>query len=157
MYCYFDSPVGKLLLAGTKYSLSLISFPVGKTPKKPLADWELRPDNFIAWQQQLSEYFAGQRQSFDLSYTLDGSEFQQQVLSRVAKIKYGTTKSYSHIAQEINNPRAVRAVGMANSRNNLPIVIPCHRVIGKNGKLTGFNGGLNIKQYLLNLESAAWR
>jgi methylated-DNA-[protein]-cysteine S-methyltransferase len=153
-YCYFESPLGKLLIAGSKTSLELIGFPTGKMAAKPQADWEYQPEYFANCIQQLSEYFAGKREVFELAYTLRGTAFQQQVLQHVAKIQYGTTQSYSAIAQQVNNPKAVRAVGLANGTNKLPIIIPCHRVIGKNGSLTGFGGGLGAKRFLLSLENA---
>lgn len=152
-YCYFDSQIGKLLLAGSKDSLQLLSFPNNKIKHTPLTDWQLKPEYFSTCMKQLDEYFAGKRQYFDIPYTLGGTEFQQTVLKRVAKIKYGQTAAYSDIAAKINSPKAVRAVGMANATNKLPIIIPCHRVIGKNGNLTGFGGGMEAKKYLLELES----
>ena len=153
-YCYYDSPLGKLLLAGTETNLHLIGFPSGKMHKQPLAIWQHRPHAFADCKQQLAEYFAGERQYFDINYTLSGTAFQQQALRAVAAVKYGSTASYSDIANAIANPAAVRAVGMANATNPLPIIIPCHRIIGKNGSLTGFGGGLEAKRFLLNLETA---
>lgn len=153
-YCYYDSPIGQLLLSGSATSLELVSFPKGKMAKDPHADWIFAPKYFKEPRQQLQEYFAGTRISFDLNYTLRGTAFQQKVLRCVAVIPYGTTSSYSDIAEQIEHPLAVRAVGMANSKNNLPIIIPCHRVVGKNGDLTGFGGGIETKKFLLNLEQA---
>ena len=155
-YCYFDSPLGNLLLAGTVEHLCLISFPIGKMARQPEADWQLDANNFIRVKQQLSEFFAGYRQHFDLNYLLTGTSFQQLVLRSVAKIPYGTTCSYSAIGEQINNPKAVRAIGLANGANPLPIIIPCHRVIGKNGSLTGFGGGLPAKKFLLDLEASGY-
>lgn len=152
-YCYAQSPVGRLLLVGTKQSLHLLSFETSNHHVIPLHNWQFMPEYFSNCVQQLDEYFAGRRQYFDISYTLTGTEFQQNVLKSVAKIKYGQTAAYSTIANRINNPEAVRAVGMANAMNKLPIIIPCHRVIGKNGNLTGFAGGIATKKYLLELES----
>ena len=154
-YCYFDSPIGDLLLAGTKSGLELISFPTGNNPKQPQTSWQYEPQYFINCLQQLGEYFAGTRFKFDLPYIIDGSAFKVQVLNYVATIPYGTTASYGEIAQVLNHPKAARAVGMANATNNLPIIVPCHRVIGKDGSLTGFAGGIKTKEYLLALEKRA--
>lgn len=102
--------------------------------------------------QELQEYFAGKRKTFDLELAPEGTEFQQKVWTALQRIPYGQTRSYGEIAKEIGNPKAVRAVGGANHRNPIMIVIPCHRVIGANGSLTGFGGGLGMKEYLLKLE-----
>lgn len=152
-YCYFDSPIGKILLAGTGDTLLLLGLPEGKGRREPETHWQHNPKAFKDCRAQLGEYFAGKRTSFDVQYKLQGTEFQQQVLKSVAKIPYGSTDSYGSIASKIKNPAAVRAVGGANATNPLPILIPCHRVIGKNGSLTGFGGGLNAKRFLLELES----
>ena len=101
---------------------------------------------------QLTEYFDGKRKVFTIKIKLEISQFYKKALLEVAKIPYGKTDSYSQIAQKLNNPKAARAVGTANARNPLPIIIPCHRIIAKNGKLGGYAGGLKIKKYLLNLE-----
>ncbi len=104
--------------------------------------------------RQLREYFAGERTAFDLELALDGTPFQLGVWNALRAIAYGETCSYQAIAHRIGNPKAVRAVGAANGRNPIPIVVPCHRVIGKDGSLTGFGGGLGVKQRLLELERA---
>ena len=104
--------------------------------------------------RQLSEYLMGKRKRFDLPLNPRGTEFQQQVWKALYDIPYGETRSYKQIAETIGNPRAVRAVGMANNRNPLLIVIPCHRVIGANGKLVGYGGGIAMKEYLLKLEKS---
>ena len=101
---------------------------------------------------QLSEYFDGERTSFDLPISPSGTGFQKKVWDALLTIPYGETRSYKDIAVQIGNPKAVRAVGMANNRNPIAIVIPCHRVIGHNGSLTGYGGGLDVKAYLLELE-----
>jgi methylated-DNA-[protein]-cysteine S-methyltransferase len=103
---------------------------------------------------QLQEYFAGERSHFDLLLNGAGTDFQQSVWSALARIPFGEVRSYGDIAREIGRPKAVRAVGAANGRNPLPIIVPCHRVIGSNGSLTGFAGGLDIKKKLLALEGA---
>jgi methylated-DNA-[protein]-cysteine S-methyltransferase len=103
---------------------------------------------------QLDEYFQGKRTTFSLPFKLTGTPFQLAVWKKLQNIPYGQTTSYKEIAQKINKPKAYRAVGMANNKNPLPIIIPCHRVIGSNGKLIGYAGGLNLKNYLLELEKS---
>ena len=103
--------------------------------------------------QQLSEYLKGERKSFDLPLRMKGTDFQQRVWNALLKIPYGETRSYKQIAEAIGNPKAVRAVGMANNRNPLLIVVPCHRVIGADGKLVGYGAGIEKKEFLLRLES----
>lgn len=102
--------------------------------------------------EQLCEYFAGSRQTFDLPLEPRGTEFQRRVWNALCEIPYGETRSYGEIAQRVGNPKASRAVGMANHRNPIPILIPCHRVIGADGSLVGYGGGLGVKRYLLDLE-----
>ncbi|MDR1554240.1 MAG: methylated-DNA--[protein]-cysteine S-methyltransferase [Prevotellaceae bacterium] len=101
---------------------------------------------------QLEEYFAGKRKSFDFPINAQGSEFQKRVWTALQTIPYGELRSYKQIAEKIGNPKASRAVGMANNKNPLPIVVPCHRVIGSNGKLVGYAYGLDMKEYLINIE-----
>jgi len=152
-YCYFDSPIGNLLLAGCNNRLRILGFPKGSLSYEPQQDWQYNSQYFTGWITQLNEYFAGKRQIFDLPYEVKGTEFQKRVLNCVAKVPYATTSTYGDIAKEINQPKAARAVGMANAKNSLPIIIPCHRIIGKNGNMTGFGGGIEVKQFLLQLES----
>ena len=152
-YCYLNSPIGDLLLAGDESALSLIGFPQGKMRHDPEPDWIFNEKPFATVRQQLNEYFAGERKDFDLPLQVTGTEFQVQVLEELQTIPYGETTSYGDIATRIGRPKAVRAVGAANGRNPLPIVIPCHRVIGSSGDLTGFGGGLNLKEALLRLEA----
>jgi len=151
-YCYLNTPIGDLLLAGDETALSLVSFPQGAKRREPEPDWIYSEKPFAAARRQLTEYFDGRRKSFDLPLRPDGTEFQLDVLRELQKIPYGTTVSYRDIAERIGRPKAVRAVGAANGRNPLPIVIPCHRVIGSSGDLTGFGGGLATKEALLRLE-----
>jgi methylated-DNA-[protein]-cysteine S-methyltransferase len=152
-YCYLDSPIGELLLAGDDDALSLVSFPEGSMRRDPEPDWIYNEKPFTAVRQQLTEYFAGERRGFDLPLKLSGTEFQLSVLHALQQIPYGETMSYSDIAERIGRPRAVRAVGAANGRNPIPIIVPCHRVIGSHGDLTGFGGGLDTKEALLRLEA----
>ncbi len=151
-YCYLDTPIGDLLLAGDDEGLSLVGFPEGKMRRDPDPDWIFNEKPFAETRRQLSEYFAGKRKTFDLPLNPTGTVFQREVLDELLRIPYGTTCSYTDIANRIGRPRAVRAVGAANGRNPIPIIIPCHRVIGASGDLTGFGGGLPVKEALLRLE-----
>ena len=153
-YCYLDSPIGRLLLAGDKQGLKRLSFPSGKMAHKAEPDWIEDNASFPEARQQLGEYFAGKRQSFDLKLAPHGTTFQLEVLTALQKIPYGKTSTYAELAQKIGRPKAMRAVGAANGRNPLPIIIPCHRVIGADGSLTGFGGGLPTKKKLLQLEGS---
>jgi len=152
IYTYMDSPIGRLLLAGEGGSLKHIRFSTGRKARGADPEWERRDEPFKPTKQQLRAYFAGQRQDFNLSLAPDVTAFQARVLAVLQEIPYGQTRSYRDIAIAIGNPRAVRAVGGANGSNPLPIVIPCHRVIGSGGALTGFGGGLETKRFLLDLE-----
>ena len=152
-YCYVASPVGDLLLAGDSDGLHVIGFPEGKMRRDPEPDWIFNEKPLAEACRQLREYFAGDRREFNLPLKLDGTEFQVSVLRALQDIPYGETVSYGEIAKRIGHPKAVRAVGAANGRNPLPIVIPCHRVIGSTGDLTGFGGGLDTKEALLRLEA----
>ena len=152
-YRYLATPVGDLLLAGDDDGLHLIGFPKGKMRHDPEADWIFNEKPFAEACRQLEQYFAGARKEFDLPLHLSGTDFQVQVLEALQEIPYGQTTSYGEIARRIGRPKAMRAVGAANGRNPIPIIIPCHRVIGSSGDLTGFGGGLDIKEALLRLEA----
>ena len=156
-YCYINSPIGALLLAGDAAALMFIGLPEGKGRIGPAATWSLNDKNFSRAKMQLTQYFDGDRKVFDLPLTPSGTEFQLSVWRALRLIPYGETRSYGQIAEAIDKPKAVRAVGAANGKNPLPIVVPCHRVIGADGSLTGFGGGLAAKSYLLELESAGLR
>jgi methylated-DNA-[protein]-cysteine S-methyltransferase len=157
-YQYIDSPVDPLLLAADEHGLQLIEFHTPRHPMSRLTDWS-EGDNIVlqAARAQLEEYFSGARQQFDLPLAPQGTPFQQEVWHTLATIPYGETISYAQLAQRVGKPTAMRAVGAANGRNPLPIVLPCHRVIGADGSLTGFGGGLPTKQFLLELEGALAR
>ena len=152
-YCYLDTPIGELLLAGEDDALCLVSFPEGSMRRDPEPDWIYNEKPFVAARRQLTEYFAGERREFDLPLKLSGTEFQMSVLEALQQIPYGETTSYAEIAERVGRPKAVRAVGAANGRNPIPIIVPCHRVIGSHGELTGFGGGLDTKEALLRLEA----
>jgi methylated-DNA-[protein]-cysteine S-methyltransferase len=152
-YCYFDTSIGELLLAGEADSLSMIGFPKGAMRRDPEADWIYNEEPFENARIQLAEYFSGERKEFELPLSLSGTEFQVSVLEALQQIPYGETASYGDVAKRIGRPKAVRAVGAANGRNPIPIIVPCHRVIGSSGDLTGFGGGLDTKEALLRLEA----
>jgi len=151
-YTYMDSPVGRLLLAGTDNAVTRIHFSTGSKAQGAEPGWQRYDAPFSQARRQLEEYFAGSRHVFDLPLAPAGSAFQLSVLAELQRIPYGDTRSYRDIALAIGNPKAVRAVGGANGSNPIPIVIPCHRVVGSNGTLTGFGGGLEAKRFLLDLE-----
>jgi len=151
-YRYMNSPIGEILVAGDSEGLKYVGFPGGKGRVEPEASWRLDEKGFDDVIGQLNEYFAGTRTEFDLKLAPSGTPFQRAVLEALQQIPYGETRSYGEIAARVGRPTAVRAVGAANGRNPLPIIIPCHRVIGSNGSLTGFGGGLPTKRFLLDLE-----
>jgi methylated-DNA-[protein]-cysteine S-methyltransferase len=155
-YSYFESPIGPLLIAGDARAITQISFPKNGKPVRPEADWTESASGLVGEAiRQLREYFAGRRTDFDLPLAPKGTEFQKSVWRRLQEIPYGESISYGELAKRVGNPKASRAVGAANGRNPLPIVVPCHRVIGANGKLVGFGGGLPTKKALLEIESKA--
>jgi methylated-DNA-[protein]-cysteine S-methyltransferase len=153
-YCYVESPIGKLLIAGDSQCVRQINFAKNGAPSKPEPDWQESSRGPVAEAaRQLREYFAGSRTDFDLPLAPEGTEFQRSVWRQLQEIPYGEKISYGELARRVGNPKASRAVGAANGQNPIPIVIPCHRVIGANGKLTGFGGGLPTKEALLALEA----
>jgi methylated-DNA-[protein]-cysteine S-methyltransferase len=158
-----ESPIGKLLAAETDDTLRIIRFSsgpkglAGAASAEPLAEWEPvsagRPGVLRDLQQQLNAYFAGRLRDFEIPLDPQGTDFQRSVWEGLRAIPYGQSVSYGVLAERVGRPTAARAVGAANGRNPIPIVIPCHRVIGSSGKLTGFGGGLATKQALLELEA----
>ncbi|HEV3179402.1 MAG TPA: methylated-DNA--[protein]-cysteine S-methyltransferase [Steroidobacteraceae bacterium] len=156
MYWYeTDSAVGRLLLAGTHEALTQVHFQAGPYPLCPAPQWRRDAAPFAAVLAQLSEYFRGTRCAFRLPLAPQGTPFQLAVWKALCAIPYGETVSYGELARRLGLPGGARAVGVANGANPLPIVVPCHRVIGADGSLTGFGGGLDIKRTLLSLEGAA--
>lgn len=151
-YTYTASPVGDLLLAGSNGALQWLSFSAGSKAREPQPGWVPDCAPFEQAIDELQAYFAGKRKYFDLHLAPQGTPFQQQVWQQLLQIPYGQTISYGELAKRLGNPNASRAVGLANGSNPIAIIIPCHRVIGANGKLTGFGGGLPVKQKLLSLE-----
>ncbi len=151
-FSWMDSPLGRLLLAGDGRALTLINFQAGNGAMVPRPDWTERAEPFREAVRQLDGYFAGRLSDFDLPLAPRGTAFQQKVWGALREIPYGQTRTYGQLAQGLGMPGAARAVGAANGRNPLPVVVPCHRVIGGDGSLTGFYGGLSLKQALLDLE-----
>ncbi|MES1944204.1 methylated-DNA--protein-cysteine methyltransferase Ogt [Salinisphaera sp. PC39] len=151
-YTHFDSPVGRLLLARDARGLRRIGFPEGRLAPEPGPGWERDDNAFDDVREQLQAYFDGRLTAFDLPLAPVTTPFQGRVLAELRKVPYGRTVTYGELARRVGNPRASRAVGMANGRNPLPIVIPCHRVIGADGSLTGFGGGIEVKRRLLKME-----
>jgi methylated-DNA-[protein]-cysteine S-methyltransferase len=154
-YDDIDSPVGRLRLIASETALVGIWFEHGRDAARspPLLTRKSSP-LLARVRAQLAEYFAGERREFDLPLEPRGTEFQRRVWQRLTKIGYGDTRTYGALASELGDAKASRAVGLANGCNPIPIVIPCHRVVGADGSLTGFGGGLPVKQALLQLEHA---
>ena len=154
-YIEMDSPVGRLKLVAHDQALVAVLWENENPKRVRLAELMEQPQHpiLLATQQQLNEYFAGTRQQFNLPLDFEGTEFQQKVWQALLSIPFGETRSYKQIAEQIGNVKAVRAVGAANGKNPISIIAPCHRVVGANGKLVGFAGGLDNKDILLKLES----
>lgn len=161
-YGEFQSPIGAITVFTSPAGVSRIDFgcaedvlPVAETWYKKhhvKADLVYNPEMIEPINRQLEEYFRGKRRFFDLKLDMVGTIFQQKVWNNLAEIPYGETRSYREVAVNISAPKAVRAIGSANNRNPLPIIVPCHRVIGSNGALVGYGGGVDKKEYLLSLE-----
>jgi methylated-DNA-[protein]-cysteine S-methyltransferase len=143
----YNSKIGWLTLEGNDSFLSKVSFLKTSSTSTP------RSMVLKETQKQLDQYFSGDRMHFELPLQPKGTDFQKSVWKELMLIPFGKVSTYGELAQSINNPKASRAVGMANNKNPLPIIIPCHRVIGKNGSLTGYAGGLEIKKHLLMIEN----
>lgn len=156
-----ESPIGLLTIGKSEKGICFIHFGRLKKDTKMNASFMKRFQDVLYKKseiqlveavKQLNEYFSGERKTFDLPLDLIGTPFQLSVWSKLTEIPYGETRSYKQIATDIGSPKAVRAIGGANNKNPVPIIIPCHRVIGSNGSLVGYGGGLEKKQYLLHLE-----
>lgn len=152
-YCYQPSPLGPLLLAGNEQGLHLLHMDAAQPWELP-GEWHPAHNQLDDVARQLDEYFAGKREVFEVRLAPLGTAFQREVWQALQRIPYGTTCSYGDLAEQIGRPRAVRAVGTANGANPIAIIVPCHRVIGSNGTLTGYAGGVERKQILLELEGA---
>lgn len=143
----FDTPVGPMALEGTEDALTALYLP--NTPVEPMG---METPLLARGRGELLEYLVGKRRTFDLPLKPQGTPFQQKVWSALADIPYGQTITYGELARRVGCPKGSRAVGQANHRNPLPILLPCHRVVGAGGTLTGYGGGLELKQWLLRLE-----
>ena len=148
-YAIVDSPIDELLLTAEDGVLSGLHF----SPFAIDPEWVHDPAQLEPAATQLGEYFAGERTAFDLELSPEGTDFQRRVWAMLREIPYGKTTTYGSLANELGNPKTVRAVGLANGRNPIAVIIPCHRVIGADGSLTGFGGGLERKRALLDLEA----
>lgn len=151
-YGYTETPLGTVLLTGEGDALSGVYFTDHRSSPVPSTEWELDEASFDAVRGQLSEYFDGRRTGFDLPLALRGSPFELSVWAALQDVGHGETVSYGHIARSIGRPTAARAVGAANGRNPVCIVVPCHRVIGADGSLTGYGWGVERKSWLLDHE-----
>ena len=148
--CHYDSPIGMLRIVESEKGIAEIQFVCdAKEQLNPVAANTPLQKEAV---KQLASYFSGERKEFSLPLDLRGTDFQLCAWNMLRNIPYGETRTYKQIAEAIDCPKGCRAVGMANNRNPIPIIIPCHRVIGTNGKLTGYRGGLDIKEYLLSME-----
>jgi methylated-DNA-[protein]-cysteine S-methyltransferase len=158
----FQTPLGMIRVAVTTKGLALLTLPAESSEwferrlKSDFSEYEISTGGALnsRVEKQIKEYFAGKRRKFDLPLDLKAAPFHLKVLGEVARIPFGETKTYGEIARAVKNPKAVRAVGTANARNLIPIIIPCHRVVASNG-LGGYGGGLDMKKYLLRLESVS--
>jgi methylated-DNA-[protein]-cysteine S-methyltransferase len=153
------TPIGTLTLIANEENLVSLLFPNGKSSKSKLLKHALLGDNKVLKkvEKQLVEYFSGKRKNFELPLEPTGTAFQKSVWKTLTSIPFGATKTYGEIAVRIGLPTGSRAVGAANGCNPIPIIVPCHRVIGSNGTLTGFGGGIGTKKFLLELEGVATR
>ncbi|WP_079201754.1 methylated-DNA--[protein]-cysteine S-methyltransferase [Pseudomonas sp. CC6-YY-74] len=151
-YRYHHSPIGRLLLAGDETGLQQLLMEIDDKPWRIAEHWQTAADELDEVCRQLDDYFAGRRQRFELRLAPHGTAFQQAVWQALQRIPFGQTSSYSALAERIARPKAVRAVGAANGANPIAVIIPCHRVIGRDGSLTGYAGGLARKALLLQLE-----
>lgn len=151
-YATMPSPVGELLLTASPDGLTGVYLP--GEGRRPEPGWELDRARFAICRRQLEEYFAGDRVTFSLPLAPPGTPFQLQVWNELVAVSYGSTISYTELAQRVGRPRSIRAVGGANGRNPVCIVVPCHRVVGANGALTGYSAGIDAKRWLLDFERA---
>ncbi len=156
-YTTIDSPIGELLLLGDDRALHGLYMQEGRKPVKISPQWQRSAAPLEGVRAQLREYFAGDRVAFETPLAMDGSQFELRVWRALTEIPYGETVSYGEIAKRVGRPSAARAVGLANGRNPIAVIVPCHRVIGANGTLTGYGGGLERKRLLLELEQGQGR
>lgn len=152
-YATIESPLGGLLLAWNETGLTRVSFLEGSKAIEPGSGWVAAPEPAFRAGAQLQSYFAGNLKKFELPLAPHGTVFQQEVWKELTRIPFARTASYGEIAKRVDRPKASRAVGAANGKNPLPIIVPCHRVVGSDGSLTGYSGGMEIKEYLLTHEA----
>lgn len=153
-YDIIDSPVCPILLAGDEAGLKHVIFLKGEKNVEIPGNWVKHREFFREAERQLEAYFSGKLKSFDLKLAAEGTDFQKTVWRALCEIPYGETRTYKDVASSIGRPKASRAVGLANNRNPIAIIVPCHRVIGSTGKLVGYASGLEVKEFLLKLEKA---
>ncbi len=153
-FTYYQSPYGQMTLQANEHGLLGAWFEIQTTQPQQLGIYSDNNPILSEAVRQLEEYFLGKRTQFELPLAAKGTAFQQAVWQALCRIPFGETWSYQQLADEIGNPKAVRAVGLANGKNPISVIVPCHRVIGKNGRLTGYAGGVETKQRLLELEQA---
>ena len=151
-YDFFDSPIGPLVVAVEADAIAFLLLPKNGKPAHVAPDWHRAPARLREARAQLAAYFAGQLLAFDLALAPRGTAFQRSVWDQLVQIPYGDTTSYIELARRLGNPNAMRAVGAANGANPIAIIVPCHRVIGHDGQLVGFGGGLPAKRWLLDHE-----
>lgn len=147
-YCTVKTELGEIYIAEEKGEIILLTFDKKEVKKMEESVSEVLTEA----KKQITEYFQGERKEFRLPLKLEGTDFQKRVWKALEEIPYGETRSYEEIAEAVHSPKAFRAVGNANNKNPISIILPCHRVIGKSGKLVGYGGGLDKKEYLLDLE-----
>jgi methylated-DNA-[protein]-cysteine S-methyltransferase len=152
-YTYIDSPLGRLQVTRDEGGVTGLDLPTARYPRQIRDDWERDDAAFDDVRAQLSEYFAGTRQQFDLPLNARGNAFQHAVWQVLTEIPYGETTSYGKVAAAVGHPDGARAVGVANGQNPIPIIVPCHRVVGADGSLIGYGGGLSTKRWLLDHEA----
>jgi len=152
-YCTTGSPIGELVLVGDGHRLHRLDVRGGRRPAPIDPAWQRNDGSLAGVSEQLLEYFDGARRQFDVELALGGKPFERCVWEALRTIAYGATISYRELAERIGKPSAARAVGLANGRNPVAVIVPCHRVIGADGTLTGYGGGLERKRFLLDLEA----
>jgi methylated-DNA-[protein]-cysteine S-methyltransferase len=153
LYTRMDSPIGELLLVGDGRALHGLHMQEGRTAASVHPEWRPADEPFADVRRQLSEYFDGERDEFDVPLAMTGTPFQRRVWQALQRIPYGETTTYGELARRLGRPSASRAVGLANGRNPIAVIVPCHRVIGSDGSLTGYGGGVERKRLLLDLEA----
>ncbi|NKB89144.1 MAG: methylated-DNA--[protein]-cysteine S-methyltransferase [Acidobacteria bacterium] len=151
-FTYVDTPIGPLFVAGDHDALHEVSFSTGHQIREPREGWTEDAGSLRFATVQIDEYFAGTRRDFDLPLAMQGTDFQKRVWNELMEIPFGESRTYGEMAETLGSPGAARAVGRANATNHIPLIVPCHRVVGADGSLTGFGGGMPTKQWLLRFE-----